>query len=187
MAGETRGGQTKAAILRAARERFAAQGYERTTIRGVAADVGIDPSMVMRYFGSKERLFDAALAVDLRLPELSGVPAGELAGVLVRHFVERWEGDPADDALLVLLRSAVTNEAAAGRMREVFATQVAPALAAALGPERGARVAGLVSTQLLGLALTRYLLRLPGVAALSPEAVIVGLTPGLEATIRSTV
>ncbi len=186
VAGETRGGQTKAAILRAARERFAAQGYERTTIRGVAADAGIDPSMVMRYLGSKERLFEAALAVDLRLPDLAGVPAGELAGVLVRHFVERWEGDPADDALLVLLRSAVTNEAAAGRMREVFATQVAPALAAGRGGVGGAGGAGLVSTHLLGLALTRYLLRLPGVAALSPEAVIAGLTPALEATLRST-
>lgn len=185
-AGETRGGQTKAAILRAARERFAAQGYERTTIRGVAADAGIDPSMVMRYFGSKEGLFDAALAVDLRLPDLAGVPAGELAQVLVRHFVERWEGDPADDALLVLLRSAVTNEAAAARMREVFATQVAPALAGALGAERGLRVAGLVSTHLLGLALTRYLLRLPPMAALAPEAVIAALTPALEATLLAS-
>ncbi|WP_443059431.1 TetR/AcrR family transcriptional regulator [Streptomyces sp. NBC_00435] len=181
--GAGRGAQTKAAILRAARDRFAAQGYERTTIRGVAADAGIDPSMVMRYFGNKERLFDAALAVDLRLPDLAAVPAGELAEVLVQHFVERWEGDPADDALLVLLRSAVTNEAAAARMREVFATQVAPALAAAIGPERAARAAGLVSAQLLGLALTRYLLRLPAVTSLPPRAVIEGLTPALAATL----
>ncbi|MBT2468564.1 TetR family transcriptional regulator [Streptomyces sp. ISL-66] len=183
--GEGRGAQTKAAILRAARERFAAQGYERTTIRAVAADAEIDPSMVMRYFGNKEKLFDAALAVDLRLPDLSAVPAGELARVLVRHFVERWEGDPADDALLVLLRSAVTNEAAAARMREVFATQVAPALGAALGPERAARAAGLVSAQLLGLALTRYLLRLPAVAALTPEGVVAGLSPALTATLAA--
>ncbi|MFD7560964.1 TetR/AcrR family transcriptional regulator, partial [Streptomyces sp. NPDC059835] len=98
-------------------------------------------------------------------------------------FVERWEGDPADDALLVLLRSAVTNEQAAARMREVFAAQVAPALAAALGPERAARVAGLVSAQLLGLALTRYLLELPGVTSLSPEAVVAGLAPALAATL----
>ncbi|MBT2447551.1 TetR family transcriptional regulator [Streptomyces sp. ISL-43] len=182
---EGRGAQTKAAILRAARERFAAQGYERTTIRAVAADAEIDPSMVMRYFGNKEKLFDAALAVDLRLPDLSTVPAGELAEVLVRHFVLRWEGDPADDALLVLLRSAVTNEAAAARMREVFATQVAPALVVALGPERAARAAGLVSTQLLGLALTRYLLKLPAVVSLSPEGVVAGLAPALAATLSA--
>lgn len=178
--------QTRAVILRAARERFAAHGYERTTIRAVASDAEIDPSMVMRYFGSKERLFEAALAVDLRLPDLGVVPAGELPAALVRHFVERWEGDPADDALLVLLRSAVTNEQAAARMREVFAAQVAPALAAALGPERGARAAGLVSTQLLGLALTRYLLRLPAVAALTPDELVAGLAPALAATLADT-
>ncbi|MFJ8017004.1 TetR family transcriptional regulator [Streptomyces sp. NPDC096339] len=177
--------RTKAEILRAARERFATQGYERTTIRAIAADAEIDPSMVMRYFGSKEQLFGASLAIDLRLPELGAVPAGELPAALVRHFVERWEGDPADDALLVLLRSAVTNEQAAARMREVFALQVAPALAAALGPERAARAAGLVAAQLLGLALTRYLLKLPGVTSLPPEAVITGLAPALAATLSA--
>ncbi|MEU6862572.1 TetR family transcriptional regulator [Streptomyces sp. NPDC046876] len=177
--------QTKAAILRAARERFAAQGYERTTIRAVAADAGIDPSMVMRYFGSKEKLFDAALEVDLRLPDLAAVAEPELPGALVRHFVERWEGDPADDALLVLLRSAVTNERAAERMRAVFAEQVAPALAAAVGVERAARAAGPVAAQLLGLALTRYLLRLPPVAALTPDAVVAALTPPLRATLTA--
>ncbi|GAA0272622.1 TetR family transcriptional regulator [Streptomyces polychromogenes] len=174
---------TKAAILRAARERFAVQGYERTTIRAIAADAEIDPSMVMRYFGSKELLFDASLAIDLRLPDLAAVPEAELPGALVRHFVERWEGDPADEALLVLLRSAVTNEQAAGRMREVFAAQVAPALAAALGPGRAASAAGLVASQLLGLALTRYLLKLPAVTALSPEAVVHGLAPALAAVL----
>ncbi|MEV0414595.1 TetR family transcriptional regulator [Streptomyces sp. NPDC050448] len=177
------GAETKAAILRAARERFAAQGYERTTIRGVAADAEIDPSMVMRYFGSKEKLFEAALTVDLRLPDFTAVPAAELPGALVRHFLDRWEGDPADDALLVLLRSAVTNERAAERMREVFAAQVAPALAAAVGPARAAQAGGLMAAQLLGLGLTRYLLRLPAVTSLTPDAVVAGLTPALAATL----
>src|ERR1044072_694185 len=121
---DTRSDRTKAAPPRAARERFAAQGYERTTIRAVASDAGIDASMVMRYFGNKAQLFDATLAIDLRLPDLTGIPADELAEALVRHFLERWEGDPADDALLVLLRSAVTNEQAAARMHEIFAAQV---------------------------------------------------------------
>ncbi len=62
--------QTKAVILAAARERFAADGYDRATIRHIAADAAIDPSMVMRYFGSKERLFAAAADFDLRLPDV---------------------------------------------------------------------------------------------------------------------
>ncbi|WP_327695464.1 TetR/AcrR family transcriptional regulator [Streptomyces sp. NBC_00459] len=181
---DKRSDRTKAAILRAARERFAAQGYERTTIRGVAADADIDPSMVMRYFGNKAQLFDTALAIDLRLPDLTGVAADELARVLVRHFLDRWEGDPADEALLVLLRSAVTNEHAAARMHEIFATQVAPTLAAALGPETARRRAGLVSAQLLGLGLSRYLLRLPAVTALTREEIEDGLAPAIEAVLH---
>ncbi|QWB21098.1 MULTISPECIES: TetR family transcriptional regulator [Streptomyces] len=180
---DKRSDRTKAAILRAARERFAEQGYERTTIRAVASDAGIDPSMVMRYFGNKARLFDATLTIDLRLPDLTDVPANELAQTLVRHFLERWEDDPADDALLVLLRSAVTNEQAAARMHEIFAAQVAPALAAALGPEPAAHRAGLVSAQLLGLGLTRYLLRLPAVTALTRQEIESGLAPAIQSVL----
>lgn len=180
---DRRSDRTKAAILRAARERFAAQGYERTTIRAVASDAGIDPSMVMRYFGNKAQLFDGTLAIDLRLPDLTGVPADELAPTLVRHFLERWEGDPADDALLVLMRSAVTNEQAAARMHEIFAAQVAPTLAASLGAEAAAHRAGLVSAQLLGLGLTRYLLRLPAVTALTPDGIESGLAPAIQAVL----
>ncbi len=181
---ERRSDRTRAAILRAARERLAAQGYDRTTIRGVAADAGIDPSMVMRYFGTKAGLFDAALDIDLRLPDLTGVPPAELPGLLVRLFLDRWESDPAGDALLVLLRSAVTNEHAAARMRAIFAGQVAPVLAAAVGPELAARRAGLVAAQLLGLGLTRYLLRLPAVTALTRGEIEDALTPAIRAILE---
>ena len=127
--------------------------------------------------------FDAAI-VDLQLPDLAGVPRDELPRMLVRLFLDRWEGDPADDALLVLLRSAVTNEYAAERMRQVFAEQVAPALATALGHDLAPRRAGLLAAQLLGLALTRYLLRLPSVTALSREEVEHALTPAIRATLE---
>ena len=179
-----RSDRTKSAILRAARERLAAQGYDRMTIRAVAADAGIDPSMVMRYFGNKAQLFDAALDIDLHLPDLTGIPADQLPRMLVRLFLDRWENDPTDDALLVLLRSAVTNEHAAARMREIFAAQVAPTLAAAVGQELAAKRAGLVSAQLLGLGLTRYLLRLPAVTALSPQEIEDTLTPAIRALLE---
>ena len=72
--GPRRSDATRAAILEAARERFAADGYERATIRAIARDAGIDPSMVMRYYGNKEGLFAAASEFDLRLPALGAVP-----------------------------------------------------------------------------------------------------------------
>jgi AcrR family transcriptional regulator len=178
-----RSDHTRAAILDAARRRFAAHGFERTTIRAVAADAEIDPSMVMRYYGSKDRLFDAALDVDLRLPDLAAVPSGELAGTLVRHFLGLWENDSSGGGLLLLLRSAVTNEQAAARTHEIFAGQIAPAMSAALGAERAAACGGLVSAQLLGLALTRYLLRLPAVTALTREQITDTLTPAIQAVL----
>ncbi|WP_443055472.1 TetR/AcrR family transcriptional regulator [Streptomyces sp. NBC_00704] len=173
--GPRRSDRTRAAILDAARRRFAAHGFERTTIRAVAADADIDPSMVMRYYGSKAQLFDAALDIDLHLPDLTATPAHERPAALVRHFLHRWEHDGADDALLLLLRSAVTNDQAARRMREIFSTQVAPAL----GPVHQDRM-GLVSSQLLGLALTRYLLRIPAVTQLTPEEIVTAYAPAVQ-------
>ena len=82
---------TRRTILEAARATFATRGYEQTTIRAVAAQAGIDPSMVMRYFGSKAGLFTAASTMDLHPPDLRSVPARRRGEHLVRHFVDRWE------------------------------------------------------------------------------------------------
>jgi AcrR family transcriptional regulator len=88
--------------LAAARERFAESGYEAATIRAIAADANIDPSMVMRYFGNNDQLFAAAAEFDLRFPDLFEVDPAELGHALVSHFLKRWEDD---EALVVLLRS----------------------------------------------------------------------------------
>lgn len=158
---------TRAAILAAARNRFAEDGYERATIRAIAADAGIDPAMVMRYYGNKEKLFAAAADFDLRLPDLTGVPEAERGAALVRHFLQRWE---SDGTFVALLRAAVTNDAARDRMLDVFAGQVAPQVAAYAQADAPAR-AGLVGTQMLGLALCRYVLRVPPIVAMPPEEV----------------
>lgn len=181
MAFTKRSDRTRAAILGAARLRFAEDGYERATIRAIAADAGIDPSMVMRYFGSKEGLFTAACDIDLKLPDLAGAPRDQVGETLVRHFVERWEGGLADEALIVLFRSAITTELAAEQMRTVFGTQVAKALAPVVAdPAELATRAGLVSTQILGVALCRHILRLPPVAALAVEDLIAALSPTVQ-------
>jgi AcrR family transcriptional regulator len=177
---QRRSDQTRASILAAARRRFAAEGYAGTTIRAVATDAGIDPSMVMRYYGNKEGLFATAVDIDLRLPDLSSTDPAEIPEILVRHFLARWEGDPTDDALFILLRAAVTHEGAAQRMRDIFTDQVR----SALGTDKHPRNA-LVSCQLLGLALSRYLLKLPDVAALSTQDIVAGLTPAVRATLAS--
>ncbi len=171
-------GKTKARILASARKHFAAAGYERATIRAIAADAGIDPALVMRYFGNKERLFAAAAEFDLRLPDLTAVPRGSVGSVLVGFFLERWE---SDDSLQALLRAAVSHQVAVARLRAIFATQVMPAVAP-LCPDRttAATRVGLVATQMLGMALCRYVLRLPPVVALDRAAVIRWLAPTIQ-------
>src|SRR5256885_7073914 len=83
-----RSDRTKAAILAAAREHFAASGYERATIRAIARKARIDPALVIRYFGTKEKLFAAAAEFDLRLPDLAIVPRGTLGSVLAGLFLD---------------------------------------------------------------------------------------------------
>lgn len=173
-----RSDSTRAAILRAARERFAADGYERATIRAVARDAAIDPSMVMRYFGNKEGLFAAASEIDLRLPELTGVPDGEIGTRLVRHFLDRWEGD---ETLNAMLRVGVTNPAGAERVHVLFRDQVSPVVASVCpDPEQVPVRAALLSSQILGMALTRYVLKLPPAAGLTHEEIVSWLGPTVQ-------
>lgn len=168
--------QTKSVILAAARERFAESGYAGTTIRGVAAAANIDPSMVMRYFGNKDQLFSAAAEFDLRLPDLSGLPPAGLGHALVSHFLTRWEDD---EALVVLLRSSATNAEAAQRMTDIFAGQLLPAIAKFV-PDDAPRRAGLIATQVLGMALCRFVLRLPPVVAMTRGELVDWLGPTLQ-------
>jgi AcrR family transcriptional regulator len=177
---------TRAGILRAARARFAADGYQKATIRAIAADAAIDPSMVMRYYGSKSQLFAAAVDIDLRLPDVSNLPREGLGEALVHHFLRRWEGDPTDDALLTLLRSAATDDSAADRLRGIFRDQLAPVVRTlAPDPAEAAERAGLVATQMLGLALCRHILRLPPVVAMPPATVAARIGPTIERYLTS--
>jgi AcrR family transcriptional regulator len=177
---ERKSDRTRAAILAAARDRFARQTYDQASLRAIAADADIDPAMIVRYFTNKETLFAAAVDVDLRLPDLREVPVARRGEVLASHFIEQWEGEQRNEALPIIVRSAVAHELAAEHVREVFASQVRRAIARAMGPKGAKKRAGLVSSQLLGLAIARYLIKLPGVAELSAEDVVRNVGPTLQ-------
>ncbi|GAB7146333.1 TetR family transcriptional regulator [Mycobacterium riyadhense] len=169
--------ETKAVILAAARERFGVAGFQAATIRAIAADAGIDPAMVMRYYGNKDKLFAAAVEFDLRFPALEGADRDELGRLLVRHFLDRWEGD---EALVILLRSSATNDEAAQRMREIFGSQLEPLVASLVPAGEAALRAGLIGTQILGMALCRFVLRLPPVVSMSRDEVVEWLGPTIQ-------
>jgi AcrR family transcriptional regulator len=164
---------TRARIIGAARERFRKEGYERTTIRKVARDAKIDPALVMRYFESKRGLFDAAMTVELRIPDLSRHPRDKLGEALITHFLNRWE-EPGDDSLKLVLRSSASDEAAAERLRTtIFRDQIIPMVARLRGEEAYSRdIAALIATQTVGLAYTRYILKLPPLVAMPRETII---------------
>jgi AcrR family transcriptional regulator len=172
--------RTRAAILRAAQELFAAQGYERTTVRDVAARAGIDPAMVMRYFGSKEGLFARATAFDLRLPDLTQVARHRIGATLVAHFLEVWEGSLSNRSLISLLRAAASSDDAAAAIRTIFGGQVVPMLARVVPPAELPARAGLVATQIMGLAVTRYVLKVPPVVAMDRAQIVKLLGPTMQ-------
>jgi AcrR family transcriptional regulator len=169
---------TREAILAAARDRFAADGYERATIRAIAGDAGIDPSMVMRYYGNKAGLFAAASEVVLRLPAVERMPREDVGAALVQHFLERWEDD---EVMTGLLRVGATNAAGAERVQQIFRQQMAPVVAAVCpDPAEAPTRAALVASQILGMALSRYVLRIPPAVAMTRGQLVAWLGPTVQ-------
>jgi AcrR family transcriptional regulator len=183
-AGGPRSEPTRRTILEAARQAFATRGYEQTTIRAVAAQAGIDPSMVMRYFGSKAGLFAAASTTHLQVPDLRPVPHAERGEFMVRHFVERWEDSPGDDTLVFLMRTAVTNDGVAAQLQGQFESLIVGPVAQ-LGVDQPERRGSLIGTQLLGLTLCRYVLRLEPIASAAAAAVINDIAPTVQFHLQS--
>jgi AcrR family transcriptional regulator len=169
--------RTRAAILDAAQKLFAQHGHGRTTVRDIAAKASIDPALVIRYFGSKDELFVRAAAFDLRMPDLSKVKRSQIGDTLIRRFLELGEGFTG---MTVLLRSAASNDYAASRVRELFAAQVLPAFARVGSRADAAERAGLVASQLLGLALCRYILKIPPVAEMSAQEIVKHIGPTIQ-------
>ena len=157
--------QTRADILSAARRRFATEGFDRTTLRAIAADVGVDAALVIRYFGSKQDLFATATEFTIELPDLSGVDPDEIAGMLLPRYFAVWE---EDHTFLALLRAATTSRVAADTLCQALATHVAPILITATPDHPQTRI-GLTDAFIIGLATTRSILANPPVANLSRD------------------
>jgi AcrR family transcriptional regulator len=169
---------TRATILAAARERFAADGYEKATIRAIAHDAKIDPSMVMRYYGNKAGLFAAAVSIDPGLPSLPVEPHEAIGHTLVRHFLTLWEDN---EQLTALMRIGATDPTAAERMQSVLRDQLIPlARRVCPEPEQAPTRAALCASTVLGLALTRYVLRFPAAVALDREEIVDWLGPTIQ-------
>lgn len=171
--------RTRQSILIAAGKLFAQNGFDRTTVRDIAAEARADPALVVRYFGGKEALFVQSTDFTLGLDALPPVAESDLGLTLAGHFLDVWEGERAR-GLPVLLRSASSNELAAGRMREVFGHQVAPFLRKYLPADQVPARAAMISSLILGVALGRYILKLPPLVALPRSELVLMLGQTLQ-------
>ena len=177
---------TRKSILDAAMQTFAETGFEKASIRKIAASAKVDPALVHRYFGTKDELFIAALDVPMVPSEVlprvvEGGPA-EVGERLVRTFLSVWDS-PRGGAGVAMLRSAVAHPWIARLLREFVFTRVILPAFAELGldedPLRDRR-ATLVASQILGLALTRYVLRFEPLASASEAELIAAIGPTLQ-------
>ena len=172
-------------MLAAARAVFAERGFDGATIRGIATAAGVDPALVHHYFGNKDKLFLAAVEAPADpgelLPQVLAAPQEELGASILRMFLRVWDG-PTRPAGLALIRSAVGNEWTARLLREFLTARVLRRVVATLDvpeAEREARGA-LVASQLVGLVMTRYVLRLEPIASASADSLVAAYAPTLQ-------
>jgi AcrR family transcriptional regulator len=175
---------TREAILDAARRAFAEHGYQRATIRGVAELAGVDPALVHHYFGTKQGLFVAAVQLPVNpVEQLSALLADdpELVGQrMIGVFLSVWDLAANNSPLLALVRSAVSDEQAAAMLREFITEEVLGRIAEGLGSPDAKLRATLVGSQLVGLMMARYIIRVEPLASAPPAVVAAAIGPTLQ-------
>ena len=176
--------RTRSAILDAARAAFAARGYDAVSVRSVAREAGVDPALVHRFFGSKEQLFVAALELPVAPGVLvAAVLADGVAGVgerLVRTLLTLWDTPGGFAPFLALVRGAVDNEAAATMLREFLTREVLGRIAAVAAPDRAELRASIAGSQVVGLAMARYIVRVPPLADADREEIVAVVGPAIQ-------
>jgi AcrR family transcriptional regulator len=176
---------TREAILAAARESFSARGYDRTRLREVAADAGVDVALVHYHFKSKDGLFAAALEMPVSLPDLmAGVlDEGELedfAARLLRRIIELWDDERFGPALVAMVRSAMSHEPAAAALRGFVRSELLDRIASRLDAPDAEERSALFGSQLLGLLMYRHVLGVEPIASMEPEALVARMAPGMQ-------
>ena len=161
--------RTEAAILAGARELFASEGFERTTIRAVAGRALVDPALVMQYFGSKEGLFAAAAKWDDAHERVLTSAAADLPTHALDDMLDRLEGVEGGEAAVALMRSCLTHPVATRVMRDEVMCERKAAVESALTGDDAALRAGVFAAVMMGLGMARYLLEVQPVASATRE------------------
>lgn len=178
-----RGADTRAQILAAAQESFATLGYSGTTMRGIARAASVDSALVHHYFGSKDDLFLASLALPFDPRELLipiALQGAEGAGErLLRTFVRVWD-DPESRRPLLALVQGVFDPAGRSLLREGFLSVVLIPIGVAMGITDPERRMALVASQIAGLIIVRYVVELPPLVAMSGDDLVAIYAPTIQ-------
>ena len=176
--------QTRDAIAASARGLFSERGYDGVSLRAIAADASVDPALVAHFFGSKEQLF-------LSVVELPFEPNAVLPGLLSgdpntvgRRFAEfvvgTWEDPGARARLIAIVRAAASEPRAAALLRELISRQLVGTIARTLGAADADLRATLVGSQVVGLAMARYVIGIEPLASVEPDRLVDLLAPTLQ-------
>ncbi|MFC8455222.1 TetR family transcriptional regulator [Kitasatospora sp. NPDC057223] len=178
------GADTRGVVLEAARAEFAARGYEKASMRAIGRAAGVDAALLHHYFGSKDRLFMAAMEFPVEpkaVVEL--VLSGDRAAIgerVAEFLLSVWEQPAALERLLALLRAAATTEQVAQLMRGFVQQELVLRVAEELGLEQGELRAELMLSQVLGLAMARYVLKVEPLASATRAELVPLLAPTFQ-------
>jgi AcrR family transcriptional regulator len=175
---------TREAILQAARRQFADRGYDRTSLRSVALEAGVDPTLVSHFHGSKQQLFVTVVELPFRPAEvLPALLAGDREAIgarLARFVLGVLESDEGRRRITGLVRAAASEPEAARLVREMVMRDVFAPIAESLGVEDAGLRASLVGTQVVGLVMSRYIVGVEPLASCDPDTVAGAIAPNLQ-------
>jgi AcrR family transcriptional regulator len=174
--------QTRDDILAAARNQFAARGYGGATIRGIAAEAGVNPALVHHFFGSKDQVFVAALNLpfnpSMLVDTLLEGPREQIGERILRLFLGLWQDPDTQLPFFALVRSVTTSPEVADQLRQFLETAVLAKVAAALELP-ALRLTGAAS-QMIGLAIVRYVIRAEPMASATEDEVVALIAPVIQ-------
>ncbi|RFA13224.1 hypothetical protein B7R22_13730 [Subtercola boreus] len=182
---------SREAILLAARARFAKDGFSGSTIRGIAGDAGVDASLVMQYFGSKNELFAAVIASGpntiSRIAEAFDGPEASLGERVTRAFFEVWDGDPGEsEPLQALLRAAIGSEQAATQLRDLIQERVLVDLGPRLQHDADMKTRiEIASSMLVGVVVGRRLVGLDALVRQDRDSLVGYIAPAIQAILSA--
>ncbi len=175
---------TRELIAAAARRQFAELGYDRTSLRSVAREAGVDPSLISHFYASKQQLFLAVLELPFEpadvLPRIVGGPRDEIGLRLARFVVGLLESEEGRRRMTAIVRAAASEPEAARLVRELIGTRLLGPMAEALGVDDARTRAAFCGVQVVGLVMSRYIVAVEPLASLEPEQVVATIAPNLQ-------